>query len=46
MEKESFTYKDIAENVKARFDAWNYRLERSIPKGKNKKGKVIDLIKE
>ena len=30
-------YKDIAEDVKTRFDTSNYELNRPFPKGKNKK---------
>ena len=30
-------YKDIAEDVETRFDTSNYGLDRSLPKGKNKK---------
>ena len=37
-------YKDIAEDVKTRFDISNYGLDRALPKGKNKK--VIGLIKD
>ena len=42
-------YKDIAEDVKTRFDTSNYELERNfidrlLPKGKNKK--VIRLMKD
>ena len=42
-------YKDIAEDVEARFDTSNYELEfnstdRPFPKGKNKK--VIRLMKD
>ena len=29
-------YKDIAEDVDTRFDAWNYKLDRPFPKGKIK----------
>ena len=29
-------YKDIAENVKTRFDTLNYELDRPLAKGKNK----------
>ena len=36
--------KDIAENVEARFDTSNYKLDRALPKLKNKK--VIGLIKD
>ena len=36
-------YKDIAEDVKTRFDTLNYELDRRLPKGKNKK--VIGLVK-
>ena len=35
-------YKDIANNVAKKFAASNYELERSLPKGKNKK--VIGLM--
>ena len=31
-------YKDIAEDVKTRFNTSNYELERCLLKGKNKKG--------
>ena len=37
-------YKDIAEDVKTRFDTSNYELDRLVPKGKNKKN--IGLIKD
>ena len=45
MDTDSFTgyiktddiYKDNAENVETRFGTSNYELERSLPKGKNKK---------
>ena len=37
-------YKEIAEDVKTRFDTSNYELNRSLPKGKNKK--VIGLMKD
>ena len=30
------TYKNIAEDVKTRFDTSNYELDRPLPKGKNK----------
>ena len=36
-------YKDIVEDVEARFDASSYELERPLSKGKNKK--IIGLIK-
>ena len=36
-------YDDVAENVAARFETSNYKLERLLPKGKNKK--VIGLMK-
>ena len=36
-------YKDIAEDFETRFDTSNYELERTLPKGKNKK--VIELMK-
>ena len=37
-------YKDIAEDVETRFDTSNYELDRSLPKGKNKK--VIGFRKD
>ena len=37
-------YKDIAEDVETRFYTSNYKLDRPLPKGKNKK--VIGLIKD
>ena len=37
-------YKDIVEDVKARFDTSNYELDGPLPKGKNKK--VIRLMKD
>ena len=37
-------YKHIAEDVKTRFDTSNYKLDKPLPKGKNKK--VICLIKD
>ena len=37
-------YKDIAEDVKTKFDASNYEIDRPFPKGKNKK--VIGLMKD
>ena len=37
-------YKDIAEDVKAKFDTSNYEIDRPFPKGKNKK--VIGLMKD
>ena len=40
----TYIYKDIAEDVETRFDTSNYELERSLPKGKNKK--VIRLMKD
>ena len=41
--KTVYIYKDIAEDVKTRFDSSNYELNRLLPKGKNKK--VIGLMK-
>ena len=35
-------FKDIAEDVKTRFDTSNYKLDRPLPKEKNKK--VIGLM--
>ena len=37
-------YKDVAEDVEARFDTSNYELDRPLPKGENKK--VIALMKD
>ena len=37
-------YKDIAEDVKTRFDTSNYELNRPLPKGGNKN--VIGLMKD
>ena len=37
-------WKDIAENVENRFDTSNYKLDRPLLKGKNKK--VIGLMKD
>ena len=37
-------YKDIIENVKTRFDTSNYKLDRPLPKEKNKK--VIGSMKD
>ena len=37
-------YKDIAEDVETRFYTSNYKLDRPLPKGKNKN--VIGLIKD
>ena len=42
--KTDHIYKDIAEDVEARFDTSNYELDRALPKIKNKK--VIGLMKE
>ena len=38
------SYKDIAEDVRTRFDTSNYQLDRPLPKAKNKR--VIGLIKD
>ena len=35
-------YKDIAQDVKTRFDTSNYELKRPLPKGKNKKSNWIN----
>ena len=32
-------YKDVAEDVETRFDTWNYKLDRLLPKDKNIKRK-------
>ena len=37
-------YKDIAEEVEARFDTSSFEIDRPLPKGKNKK--VIGLMKD
>ena len=37
-------YKDIAKNVEKRFDTSNYKCDRPLPTGKNKK--VIQLMKD
>ena len=36
-------YKDIAEDVETKCDTSNYKLDRPLPKGRNKK--IIGLIK-
>ena len=38
-------YKDIAEDVETRFDSSNCKLERPLPKEKNKKGNWINEIR-
>ena len=35
-------YKDIAEDVKTRFNTSNYELDRLVPKGRNKKKNWIN----
>ena len=37
-------YRDIAEDIEAKFDTLNYELERLLPKGKNQK--VIGIMKD
>ena len=37
-------YKDITEDVETGFDTLNYKLDKPLPKGKNKK--VIGLMKD
>ena len=37
-------YKDIAEDVKTRFDTSNYEIDRLLPMGKNKQ--AIGLMKD
>ena len=37
-------YRDIVEDVKIRFDTSNFEIDRSLPKGKNKK--VLGLMKD
>ena len=41
--KTDVIYDHVEENVEARFDTSNYKLERLLPKGKNKN--VIGLMK-
>ena len=36
--------KEIVEDVETKFDTLDYELDRSLPKGKNKK--VIELMKD
>ena len=38
-------YKNMAEDVETRFDTWVYELDRTLPKGKNKKN-AIGLMKD
>ena len=35
-------YKDIAEDVETRFDISSYKVDRPLPKGKNKKNNWIN----
>ena len=42
--KTDHIYKDIAKDVETRFHTLNQELDRSLPKGKNKKG--IELIED
>ena len=42
--KTEVIYSDIAKDVKTRFDAVNYELDRPLPKGKN--NKVVGLMKD
>ena len=42
--KNRWYLQDIAEDVETRFDTSNYELDRTLPKGKNKK--VVRLIKD
>ena len=37
-------YKDIAEDIQTRFDSSDYKLDKPLPKGKNKK--VVGLMKD
>ena len=37
-------YKDTTEDLETRFDTLNYELDRTLPKGKNKK--VVGLMKD
>ena len=43
-EKVDDNYKDIAEDTETIFDTSNFKLDRPLPKGKNKK--VIGLMKD
>ena len=43
-EKADDNYKDIAEDAETIFDTSNFKLDRPLPKGKNKK--VIGLMKQ
>ena len=43
-EKADDNYKDIAEDVETIFDTSNFKLDKPLPKGKNKK--VIGLMKD
>ena len=36
-------YIDIAGDIETKFDAWNYELDKPLPKGKNKK--LIGLMR-
>ena len=42
--KADYIHKDIVDDVETRFDNSNYELDRSLPKGRNKK--VIELMKD
>ena len=42
--KTNYFYKDIANDVEKRFDTSNYKCNRPLPTGKNKK--VIGLMKD
>ena len=42
--KTDYIYKDIAEDVETRFGTSNYKLDKPLPNGKNKK--VIGLMKD
>ena len=42
--KTKYIYKDISEDVEKRFDTSNYEVDRSLPRGKNKK--IIGLMKD
>ena len=39
-----FKKEDVAEDVETRFDTLNFEIDRSLPKGKNKK--VTGLMKD
>ena len=42
--KTEYCYKDIPDDVKKRYNTWNYEVDKPLTKGMNKK--VIGLMKE